>query len=223
MDGDVLDDAAGRGDGETRRGLCCVGSFMSRCVGGGRGVAPAARAGRRRRAPWCSCVAVVMRGTGGRRAGGGRVGANNVASDVVSTQFERCTAPFRALLGPLVVPLLHGVVEEPSRGRRLAQRLVPLERMAIYFFGPEHGRAGPFFKISGHQDVQKERHGPRSELQKDRYSDGLGVGIAALVDAVGGARNVVAAAFSRVAECAFLPSKYVVDFGRELAPLKAVV
>ena len=42
---------------------------------------------------------------------------------------------------------------------------------------------------------------------------------AALVDAVGGARNVVAAASSRVAECVFLPTKYVVDFGRELAPL----
>ena len=46
---------------------------------------------------------------------------------------------------------------------------------------------------------------------------------AALVDAVGGARNVVAAASSRVAECVFLPVKYVVDFGRELAPLEAVV
>ena len=46
---------------------------------------------------------------------------------------------------------------------------------------------------------------------------------AALVDAVGVARNVVAAASSRVAECAFLPTKYVVDFGREFSPLKAVV
>ena len=37
----------GRGDGETRRGLCYVGSFMSRCVGDVLGVAPAARTRRR--------------------------------------------------------------------------------------------------------------------------------------------------------------------------------
>ena len=37
---------------------------------------------------------------------------------------------------------------------------------------------------------------------------------AALVEHVCVARNVVAAASSRVAECAFLPTKYVVDFGR---------
>ena len=111
MDGDVLDDAAGRGDGETRRGLCCVGSFMSRCVGGGRGVAPAARAGRRRRAPWCSCVAVVMRGTGGRRAGGGGLGVDDVASDGFSTQFERCAVPVRAFFGRARGPI-------PTRCRR---------------------------------------------------------------------------------------------------------
>ena len=42
---------------------------------------------------------------------------------------------------------------------------------------------------------------------------------AALVEHVCVARNVVAATSSRVAECVFLPTKYVVDFGRELAPL----
>ena len=82
---------------------------------------------------------------------------------------------------------------------------------------------GVFFLISGYLDVQKGRHGPRCELQKDRYSDGRGVGIAALVEHVCVARNVVTAAPSRVAECAFLPTKYVVDFGREFSPLKAVV
>ena len=130
---------------------------------------------------------------------------------------------FARFLGAFAVQFLRDVGEEASRGRRLGPRLVPIEGMEMCLFGPEHCRAGPFFKIPGHQDVQKERHGPRCELQKDRYSDGLGVGIAALVEHVCVARNVVAAASSRVAECAFLPTKYVVDFGREFAPLEAVV
>ena len=46
---------------------------------------------------------------------------------------------------------------------------------------------------------------------------------AALVEHVCVARNVVAAASPRAAECAFLQSKYVGDFGRELTPLEAVV
>ena len=67
---------------------------MPRCVGGGCG-APAARTRRRRRAPWCSCVAVVMRGTGGRRAGGGRVGANGTRSggSCVGTRAVYCAVP----------------------------------------------------------------------------------------------------------------------------------
>ena len=93
----------------------------------------------------CSCVAVVRRGTSGRRAGGGGLGVDDVASDGFSTQFERCTAQVRALLGALAVQFLRDVGEEASRGRRLGPRLVPIEGMEMCLFGPEHCRAGPFF------------------------------------------------------------------------------
>ena len=81
MDGDVLDDAAGRGDGETtaRAMLCgvvpCHGALVTSWVWHRRherGAEALLHHG--------SCVAVVMRGTGGRRAGGGRVGANGARS-----------------------------------------------------------------------------------------------------------------------------------------------
>ncbi len=118
---------------------------------------------------------------------------------------ERCTAPFRALLGPLVVPPLNGV------GVRTFSRTA--SGSATWFCRGLGGHAGlgrnpvalgRFFLTSGHLDVQKERLGSRLGFQKDRYSDGQGVGMAVLVDAVGVARNVVAAASSRVAECCFL-------------------
>ena len=204
MDGDVLDDAAGRGDGETRRPCCLHGGRPPRRDAGSSAERRRHERGADDVRNRLSCAAVVMRGTSGRRAGGGGLGVDDVASDGFSTQFERCTAQIRALLGALAVQLLHDVGEEASRGRRLAPRLVPLEGMAKCFFGPVTGRAGPSFLISGHQDVQKERHGPRCELQKDRYSDGLGVGIAALVEHVCVARNVVAVASSRVVYCCFL-------------------
>ena len=85
-----------------------------------RGGAPAARARRRRRTPsfilrrrsWCVApVAAVPAGEGWARTARGPVGRD--------WALERCTAPVRALLGPIVVPLLHGVVEVASRGRRL--------------------------------------------------------------------------------------------------------
>ena len=91
--------------------------------------------------------------------------------------------------------------------------------MAIGLFGPESIRKWRSFEFSGRYDIPKDRNSPRLGSQKDRPRDGLGVGLPLLVDAVGVARNVVAAASSRVAECVFLPTKYVVDFGRELAPL----
>ena len=43
----------------------------------------------------CSCVAVVMRGTGGRRAGGGGLGVDDVASDelCLGTRAVYCAVP----------------------------------------------------------------------------------------------------------------------------------
>ena len=51
MDVDVVDDAAGRGDGETRRPCCLHGGRPPRRDAGSSGGAPAARARRRRRTP----------------------------------------------------------------------------------------------------------------------------------------------------------------------------
>ena len=86
-----------------------------------------------------------MRGTSGRRAGGGGLGVDDVASDGFSTQFERCTAQIRALLGALAVQLLHDVGEEASRGRRLAPRLVPLEGPGVMLFGAVNRSVGFVF------------------------------------------------------------------------------
>ena len=58
---------------------------------------------------------------------------------------ERCTAPFRALLGALAVQLLHDVGEEASRGRRLAPRLVPLEGPGVMLFGAVNRSVGFVF------------------------------------------------------------------------------
>ena len=89
--------------------------------------------------------AVVVRGTGGRRAGGGGLGVDDVASDGFSTQFERCTAQIRALLGALAVQLLHDVGEEASRGRRLAPRLVPPKGPGVILFGAVNRSVGICF------------------------------------------------------------------------------
>ena len=137
--------AVGRGDGETRHGLWFVGVVAAVRVGDGRGVARGHERGAEALLHHCSCVAVVMRGTGGRRAGGGGLGVDDVASDGFSTQFERCTAQIRALLGALAVQLLHDVGEEASRGRRLAPRLVPPKGPGVILFGAVNRSVGICF------------------------------------------------------------------------------
>ena len=135
---------------------------------------------------------------------------------------ERCTAPVRALLGALVIPPLHDVGEEASRGRRLAPRLVPPKGLGVMLFGAVNRSVGFVFSSTGAKTYKKIEN-VRVLVLKTATWRRAGFAEAALVDAVGGARNVVAAASSRVAECAFLPTKYVVDFGHEFAPLEAVV
>ena len=83
MDGDVLDDAAGRGDGETRRSCCLHGGRPPRRDAG-------SSAERRRHERGVddvrnrlSCAALVRRSTSGRRAGG-RVGAEGVICRMVT-------------------------------------------------------------------------------------------------------------------------------------------
>ena len=111
-------------------------------VGDGRGVARGHERGAEALLHHCSCVAVVRRGTSGRRAGGGGGGVDDVASDGFSTQFERCTAQIRALLGALVIPPLRYVVEEASRGRRLGPRLVPPKGSGVMLFGAVNRSVG---------------------------------------------------------------------------------
>ena len=65
----------GRGDGEPRHGLWFVGVVAAVRVGDGRGVARGHERGAEALLHHCSCVAVVRRGTSGRRAGGGGCGA----------------------------------------------------------------------------------------------------------------------------------------------------
>ena len=62
-----------------------------------------------------SCAAVVMRGTSGAVPAGEDWAWTTWPRMSCAWALERCTAPFRALLGPLVVPLLHAIVEEASR------------------------------------------------------------------------------------------------------------
>ena len=161
MDVDVVEDAAGRGGGETRRSCCLHGGRHPRRDAGSSGGAPAARARRRRRTPsfilrrrsWCVApVAAVPAGEGWARTARGPVGRD--------WALERCTAPVRALWGPVVVPLLHGVVDVASRGRRLGPWLVPLEVMAIGLFGPESIREWRSFEFSGRYDIPKDRNSP---------------------------------------------------------------
>jgi len=153
----------------------------------------------------CSCVAVVMRGTGGRRAGGGGLGVDDVASDGFSTQFERCTAQIRALLGALAVQLLHDVGEEASRGRRLAPRLVPPKGPGVILFGAVNRSVGICFSSTGAETYTKIEN-VRVLVLKTATWRRAGFAEAVLVDAVCVARNVVAAASSRVADCCFLVS-----------------
>jgi hypothetical protein len=80
MDVDVVEDAAGRGDGETRRSCCLHGGRPPRLDTGSSAERRRHERGAEALLHHCSCVAVVMRGTGGRRAGGGRVGANGARS-----------------------------------------------------------------------------------------------------------------------------------------------
>ena len=112
MDVDVVDDAAGRGHGETRRS-CCL--------------------------------------HGGRRAGGGRVGANGTRSggSCVGTRALYCAVPRGdgATRGP--------APKRPSSKKLLEdgvwlRDLVPSRARWSCWFGPETGRAGPSFLISGH-------------------------------------------------------------------------
>ncbi len=135
----------GRGDGETRRGLCCLGVVHAAVCWGRLRWRRRHERGAEALLHHCSCVAVVMRGTGGRRAGGGGLGVDDVASDGFSTQFERCTAQIRALLGALAVQLLHDVGEEASRGRRLAPRLVPPKGPGVILFGAVNRSVGICF------------------------------------------------------------------------------
>ena len=75
MDGDVLDDAAGRGDGETRRPCCLHGGRPPRRDAGSSAERRRHERGADDVRNRLSCAAVVMRGTSGRRAGGGGRGA----------------------------------------------------------------------------------------------------------------------------------------------------
>ena len=145
MDVDVVEDAAGRGDGETRRSCCLHGGRPPRLDTGSSAERRRHERGAEALLHHCSCVAVVWRGTGGRRAGGGGLGVDDVASDGFSTQFERCTAQIRALLGALAVQLLHDVGEEASRGRRLAPRLVPPKGPGVILFGAVNRSVGICF------------------------------------------------------------------------------
>ena len=222
MDGDVLDDAAGRGDGETRRPCCLHGGRPPRRDAGSSAERRRHERGADDVRNRLSCAALVRRSTSGRRAGGGGLGVDDVASDGFSTQFERCTAQIRALLGALAVQLLHDVGEEASRGRRLAPRLVPPKGPGVILFGAVNRSVGICFCSTGAKTYKKIEN-VRVLVLKTATWRRAGFAEAVLVDAVGVARNVVAAASSRVAEYAFLPTKYVDDFGREFAPLEAVV
>ena len=203
MDVDVVDDAAGRGHGETRRSCCLHGGRPPRLDTGSSAERRRHERGAEALLHHVSCVAVVMRGTGGRRAGGGGGGAEDVASDGFSTQFERCTAQIRALLGALAVQLLHDVGEEASRGRRLAPRLVSPKGPGVILFGAVNRSVGFVFSstvATTYKRIEKVRVSVLETVKWRR----AGFAEAALVEHVCVARNVVAAASSRVADCCFL-------------------
>ena len=125
---------------------------------------------------------------------------------------------FARFLGALAVQFLRDVGEEASRGRRLGPRLVPLEGSGVMLFGAVNRSVGFVFSstvATTYKRIEKVRVSVLETVKWRR----AGFAEAALVEHVCVARNVVAATSSRVAECVFLPTKYVVDFGRELAPL----
>ena len=84
MDGDVLDDAAGRGDGETRRSCCLHGGRPPRRDAGSSAERRRHERGADDVRHRLSCAALVRRSTSGRRAGGGGVGAEGVICRMVT-------------------------------------------------------------------------------------------------------------------------------------------
>ena len=95
MDVDVVEDAAGRGDGETRRSCCLHGGRPPRLDTGSSAERRRHERGAEALLHHCSCVAVVWRGTSGRRAGGGGLGVDDVASDelCLGTRAVHCAVP----------------------------------------------------------------------------------------------------------------------------------
>ena len=95
MDGDVLDDAAGRGDGETRRSCCLHGGRPPRLDTGSSAERRRHERGADDVRHRLSCAALVRRSTSGRRAGGGGLGVDDVASDelCLGTRAVYCAVP----------------------------------------------------------------------------------------------------------------------------------
>ena len=95
MDVDVVEDAAGRGDGETRRSCCLHGGRPPRRDAGSNAERRRHERGADDVRHRLSCAALVRRSTSGRRAGGGGVGANRARSSgsCLGTQAVYCAVP----------------------------------------------------------------------------------------------------------------------------------